>query len=588
LTGGSVGLAEGSAGLALVMSVAMLHTWRFEVASILLAVQSALVALTAVLLQQPWMALSPLVFAASLLAWELTGGAWFARHRTDAPGRPERAAVLGAVSGVILAILCLSHRSLGLPLAIMLLAVLFAATRRHPPLQVMALVAVQNGLALSGCLVVEPALLSPVLLPVVCLVLPLPLGAHLLIPAETRRAADIVASPERIDLALSFVIFVATLTIPLDGLASVFAPLLGFDAVIRSCRRRNRKSLRLPHRIFVLLQSSFVLLAVCAPNMIVAWLALVGSLSTFLLPRLRITMHFPLGLALPGDSSPTAQVLPSISDRSAKSMTVTHSSVVTSRPGAAALAMPSGFASTRLWDEAVVAFSGAGLALFGLLMISSLTSILGYFSLFVGLATIAAVVPDLAVVSMILLLRLATQSQWPADAEALGSLIALIVLLACTLRLFGTNASHRVTLLQLGQCGVAFLAICVGQADGRFAALVLLVLLILTRCAASGAGGFAPMLAVAGLGGLPPLGVFPAVVLVIMVISSIEPWLLLPLGLALVPLILASLPRRPVAFSFKVITPSLGWLPLALALLVGYCAPDGLVRWWHVLTAGRS
>jgi hypothetical protein len=27
-------------------------------------------------------------------------------------------------------------------------------------------------------------------------------------------------------------------------------------------------------------------------------------------------------------------------------------------------------------------------------------------------------------------------------------------------------------------------------------------------------------------------------------------------------------------------------LPLALALLTGYFAPEGLVRWWHVLTVG--
>ena len=32
--------------------------------------------------------------------------------------------------------------------------------------------------------------------------------------------------------------------------------------------------------------------------------------------------------------------------------------------------------------------------------------------------------------------------------------------------------------------------------------------------------------------------------------------------------------------------PSIAWLPLLLAILAGYFAPDGLVHWWHVLTAG--
>jgi hypothetical protein len=242
---------------------------------------------------------------------------------------------------------------------------------------------------------------------------------------------------------------------------------------------------------------------------------------------------------------------------------------------------------TRRWDEAFLAFTGAGIALFGLLMLPSLPSALGYFSVFAGFIVIAAIIPDLAVVLVFLVLRLATQTQWPAGAEALGIGIALLALFACALRLTNLTGQHRATLLQLGQCSVVLLALCLGEADGRFAALVLMVLLILTGSAARLAGGLASKLALAGLAGVPPLGVFPGLVLVVMAVSGAEPWLLLPFGAALAPILLAGLPLHPVGFQLKTGIPSVSWLPLALGLLVGYCAPNGLVHWWHILTAGH-
>jgi hypothetical protein len=62
-----------------------------------------------------------------------------------------------------------------------------------------------------------------------------------------------------------------------------------------------------------------------------------------------------------------------------------------------------------------------------------------------------------------------------------------------------------------------------------------------------------------------------------------SPWLLLPVGAAIVPILLTSLPRR-----LPTLSPSIGWLPMGLALLTGYLAPEGLVRWWHIMTAGRG
>jgi hypothetical protein len=340
--------------------------------------------------------------------------------------------------------------------------------------------------------------------------------------------------------------FAATLVVPLDSLASIFAPLLGLDAVMRAVGRRNRLGLPPIRRVAALAQSGFTVLAVCAPDLIVAWLAIMAALATALLPAL-----------------------------------------------------------SRRWGGAVLAFLGAGLALFGMLLVqaappagaaaslaaASMTAlaavppVLGYFSLFAGFAAMAAVVPDLAVVLAILILRLGDQSAWPDGAAAIGAGLAVASLLICAGLL--TTRSRRTTLLLLSQASIAALAICIGQAEGRFAALVLLVLLILSRSAARFTSGPAATLAIAGLGGIPPLGVFPGLVLVILTMSAHNPWFLLPVGAALIPMARASVPRHLPDFSPRAAIPSIAWLPLVLAILAGYFAPEGLVQWWRILTAGR-
>ena len=110
---------------------------------------------------------------------------------------------------------------------------------------------------------------------------------------------------------------------------------------------------------------------------------------------------------------------------------------------------------SRRWDSAVLAFFGAGLAVFGIVVLGSAPSMPGYFSLFAGFAMIAAIVPDLAVALVILTLRLADQTPWPPDAEALGSSIALTALLACALLLTNRVRSRRVPLLLLSQASIA-------------------------------------------------------------------------------------------------------------------------------------
>ncbi|MGD0108240.1 MAG: hypothetical protein ABSC06_30020 [Rhodopila sp.] len=73
-------LAQGSAGVALVMCFALLRSGQVDVAAILLAVQSAAVAMAAIVLHQPLMAIPPVVLGAGF--WLVPT---FPLHRSEAP-----------------------------------------------------------------------------------------------------------------------------------------------------------------------------------------------------------------------------------------------------------------------------------------------------------------------------------------------------------------------------------------------------------------------------------------------------------------------------------------------------------------------
>jgi hypothetical protein len=501
------------AGLALVMGFALLCVRQISAGAILLAVQSGAVAVAALVAHLPLMAIPPILLAA---------GVWFTPDvlaTLEARTVPVGGAKLGVAAAAVLAVLCQSQSTGALPLAVILVAVLLAATRRHPLMHVMALVGLQNGIVLASA---QPGVLLPevvlprVLLSGACFALPLPLAVGIL--AAHLRSGKTAAWLGWVDFGMALVIFVATILVPLDSIGSIFAPLLGLEGALRAWRRRNRQALP-ARRGLALLTGLFQVLAVSVPDVTMSWLAVLACIATSLLPVM-----------------------------------------------------------TRRWDDAVLAVLGAGIALFGLTALGP--SILGYFSMFAGFIAIAAVVPDLAPILVVLILRLANQAPWSAGIEAIGLTVALLALLACAALLLRRSSA---ALLQQSQACVAALSICLGQADGRFAGLVLLILLILCRSAARIADQPIAGLAIAGLGGVPPLGVFPALVLVVLAISGHRAWLLLPLGAAFVPILLASLPRR-----LPGVSPSVGWVPLALAVLTGYFAPEGLVHWWHVLTAGRG
>lgn len=598
-------LAQGSAGVALVIGFALLCVRHVGVAFALLAVQSAAAALGALAWRQPLFALPPAIFTGGILLASISRGSdWFGQrqaatddrfmpatrsghydlglsgarpasrvrnafwreHGGSSAAAPVGGAKLGVAVGAALAILGQSQGLLALPLTIVLLSALLAATRSHATMRMVALVGLQNGLVLSACVVFQPQAfpigISSMALPVACLALPLPLLLGTLSPSMKWRGPFGAAWIGWLDLGASIVVLASALAVPLDLPMSIFAPLLGLDGVLRSCARRKRHHLTYARRGFALLSSTFIVAAACAPDLVLAWLGMLAALATALWPSLG-----------------------------------------------------------RRPNNSALAFTGAGIALFGLLVLSGGPYLIGYFSLFAGLTAVVAAMPDLVVVATIMILRLANQGPWPEAAKATGTAIALAALLASALLLSSTlpassewgkrvsagslpptgaasAGNYRVTLLALGQASIALLSICAGQddgsqSDGRFAALVLLVLLTLTRSAIRVPNQPVATLATAGLGGVPPFGVFPGVALVVLALGNHAPWLLLPLGIAMVPILLAALPQRAAATpaaSFLSIDAikSVGWIPLALAALIGYFMPDRFVHWWHVLTAGLS
>ncbi len=504
-------LAQAMPGLALVMGLALLCIRQVQFAAILLAMQSAATAVTAIAVRQPMLAIPPLLLAALV---------WFAPGRIIIP--PPRTLPIGGMKpalaiSAILTVLCQSQGVLALPLSVLLLGVLLIATRRDAWMWVMALVAMQNGIVLAGCVSTR----NPTLFIIAAFALPLPLVLGLVLahrPSRGRWAFPRNWLPS-LDLAASLGLLAATVLVPLSPLSVTFAPLLALDGLFQSYARGHKAGLAPRARIAAWVTNTMVVVAACSTQSAVVWLAVLATIGT----------HFAM-------------------------------------------------VPNRRLRTAVLAFAAAGVLLFGLLLLAGQPRILAYFCVFTGGVGVAATVPDLAVPLTILLLRLATRTAWPGTAGTLGLAIGLAALAVCALEL---SRRRSVALLYLAQASIAVIALCLGTPDGRFATVILLTLLILSRTATRLRDQPTTALSLAALAGVPPFGVFPGLVLVALALAGHDAWLLLPVGAAFVPILLAV---RPVAPG---LAPSPSWIPLGMTLLAGYFAPDGLVRWWHLLAAAQ-
>jgi hypothetical protein len=540
-------LAQGSAGIALVMCFGLLGTRRVAAASIMVAIQSLAVAVAALAQHQP-------LIAAATAIIDLVGASWFlsrqrplsgaaVRSAAEPPEPPISDARLGILLGAALAVLCQSCGSMALPLAVVLLSVLLAATRHHRLMPLVAVVSLQNGVALAASLQAHAPLHA-----LACFVLP-PLFAAGLAWQTNFRHDQIMPARLRggfgwVQLAAALGMFLASLAIPLDPLAAIFAPLIAAWGIAEAWAVRHRIAQDLPQRLAALAKLAFMLVAIAATDPVFAWLAVTAAMSAALFPTFR-----------------------------------------------------------RRQGDAALAFCASGLAIFGLLAMPLGLPSVSYTCLLIGYAAIAAVVPELAVIVVLLILRLMIQAHLPPIALDILTAVAVAGLLICALPLIldagliggpaETDANRteprRLTLAYFAQTSIAAVALGLDLPDARLAALVTLILLILTRCATRISQGPA---ASAGLGGIPLIGVLPGLVLVLLAASSHAPWLLLPIGLGLCGVIATCFPARhwsrtaaPLRASWTT-SQAAGLVPLALALVLGFFAPDGMIDWLRAVTAG--
>jgi hypothetical protein len=249
----------------------------------------------------------------------------------------------------------------------------------------------------------------------------------------------------------------------------------------------------------------------------------------------------------------------------------------------------------RGWDGVPLAGAGLGLALFGIIAIHAdpmtrpTVAVIALAGLILGYALLAGLLPGLLILLLALLLRLRGLS---GESTAVGPmLIALGIAasLACGGALIcRPDSVRRVTLLRLGQGGVAVAAFGLGGTEAVFAGLVQVALLALAGAAADMGGRTGPerVAIAAGLGGLPPLGVFPGLALIAAAVAHQSAWLLLPLGVAVAMMGWATIVRLPSPRWNEPIVATPVWVPLGLILLIGWLLPAGAADWLHAAAAG--
>lgn len=512
-------LAQGGAGVALVLCLGLLATRQVSTVTILLGAQALAVAASAAARQQ-------LVLSGLTLLINGVAAVWLLRRQMpgfDGTAAPEGGVKTGILIGALLAALSQTQGAMAEPLAVVLLSVLLAATRRHSLLHLAALVSLQNGLVLA---VAEASKLTalPAFLPA------LPYAAAL---ASDRFRADRYRLIVRLrpvfgwaQLATAALLLGGSIAVPLDPIGRTFAPLVAAWGLANAWSRRNRR-LPLADRLAELLKLLGMLAAVSLQAPLACVLA--------------------LGVAMAAGVAPTVR---------------------------------------RRLDDLLLGCCATGLALFGLLTLPLSLPPISVAALVFGLTAIIAMVPELGAAALVLLLRLSVHGPWPDIAPAVLTAVSVAGLLVCAAALWMGMPRSRLALMRLIQTALIALVLGLQTPQAALAAAVLLILFLLTDAAVliARADGDRRALcaATAGLAGIPPLGLFPGLALAAARLAAGAPWLLLPAGVGLAAAISAALPPRwPAA---RQGTPSLAWLPLLLALAFGYAAPDELVSWLRTMT----
>lgn len=266
-----------------------------------------------------------------------------------------------------------------------------------------------------------------------------------------------------------------------------------------------------------------------------------------------------------------------------------------------------GFDGAR--NRGALVAAGLVLLLFGTIT-APLDPLLGSGCQVIGLGALLTLLPALLPVALPLLLRPGTE----ADGLLLAAGLAGLILTGLAAR---TLTAERGAVI--GQVGLAAAAIGLGTQDGAFAALILLLLLTLSDAAARLPDRARPV-ALLGLAGVPPLGTFAGLALVLPAIAAHASWMLLICLPAIAQFgwrLIRQASTRRAATGHKValgktaegqapgdgpeggrapdaecspapigrreagpvFAPALGWLPIAAALAIGLLMPAPVATW---------
>jgi len=568
-------VVQGGAAVALALGFALLASRRMNV-SIAICTGQMLAALVAALVQgDVLVATAELVQAVAFAWWGdalLPGLQHGGRRRSvhvitanrGATIEPPVAVVL--VAGAVLTALALAVPDAGIAFAVVLLGLLVSATERRPLHQVLGLAAAQSGLLLSALSVRATGLaLGLTVLPL------LPgLGATgLWLGANRRRVAAWLAPHVAawIDVAISCLALLCAATLPwhlglagdgwrVDARAAHMALLLGALAAAGSWRQRDARPIW-GSRLAIL---AGTVLAVVAVAPLLAWVGMAvatcGVVVSTLPARAEAWRRLRLGstglalawfgaIALHAAAPPLAAMAASMLGYGslavlAPELTVAAVAVVVRLPAPPVLLLATGLAALGL---------GAALSL-------------------AALSTWPRHVPgpDPGI----------ARASSPTDPTWLRSLDPID-----RARMARSGPPTAMAIAGLAQAGIAVFAFGLGSSGGAFAGLLQLTFLALTQCALllSQPNGVDRLAALAGLGGVPPFGVFASLGLVVAATASTAPLLLIPLGIGLAAIAWTMLRQIPAE---RRLCASPAWLPLALLLLCGFAMPASWLAWFRL------
>jgi hypothetical protein len=232
-----------------------------------------------------------------------------------------------------------------------------------------------------------------------------------------------------------------------------------------------------------------------------------------------------------------------------------------------------------------------GLVVLGLVALQIGSIPLGSFALLMAWGALVALDPVLLPLALLLCLRLQASVAIAPHPALIGHLMIGVgigaVLATAVAQLWQPTIRRLPMLLVLAQGGIALCAFGLGGPTLRFAGLLHMTLLALSRCAVvlSSEAGFDRLAGLASLSGLPPFGLFPSLMLIVFGIALQAPWLLVPLFAGLFCFAWDGIMRLPTPNGR--LSPTSAWIPLVLALVLGVAMPAPIATWFQTLTVGQ-